>query len=184
MPLLICQVPCLSWEYKDKRGAHRLVERENKHINACDTVWQKITIEQVHKAMGAERRGVFPGQGDGVSRKTSSDWCLSWMSNKQEKREQVWTKWVKRSEVLVAQSCATLCDSMDCSPSSSSVHGLLQARILAWVAISFFWGFSWPRDRTRVSCTVGSFFTIWATREAWVTYERQRRRRKHGISPE
>ena len=42
--------------------------------------------------MGAERRGVFPGQGDGVSGKTSSDWCLSWMSNKQEKREQVWTK--------------------------------------------------------------------------------------------
>ena len=41
------------------------------------------------------------------------------------------------SEVKVAQSCPTLCDPMDCSPSGSSVHGILQARILEWVAISF-----------------------------------------------
>ena len=40
-------------------------------------------------------------------------------------------------DVLVTQSCLTLCDPMDCSPSGSSVHGLLQARILEWVAISF-----------------------------------------------
>ena len=39
--------------------------------------------------------------------------------------------------VLVAQSCPTLCDPMDCSPPGSSVHGILQARILEWVAISF-----------------------------------------------
>ena len=39
--------------------------------------------------------------------------------------------------VLVAQSCLTLCDPMDCSPPGSSVHGILQARILEWVAISF-----------------------------------------------
>ena len=59
-----------------------------------------------------------------------------------------------------------LCDSMDCSPPSSSVHGILQARSLEWVAIPFSRGSSWPRDRTWVSCTAGRFFTNWATREA------------------
>ena len=47
----------------------------------------------------------------------------------------------------------------------SSVHGILQARILDWVAIPFSRGSSWPRDRTHVSCIAGRFFTIWATRE-------------------
>ena len=51
-----------------------------------------------------------------------------------------------RSEVLVAQLCLTLCNSMDCSPPGSSVHGLLQARILEWVAIPFSRGFSPSRD--------------------------------------
>ena len=52
---------------------------------------------------------------------------------------------------------------MDCSPPGSFVHGILQARILEWVAISFSRGSSWPRDRTQVSCTAGRFFTNWAT---------------------
>ena len=43
----------------------------------------------------------------------------------------------ERVKVLVAQSCPTLCDPVDCSPSDSSVHGILQARILEWVAIPF-----------------------------------------------
>ena len=67
---------------------------------------------------------------------------------------------------LVAQSCPTLCDPMDCSPPGSSVHGILQARILEWVAISFSRGSSLPRDQTRVSCIAGRFFTNGATREA------------------
>ena len=46
------------------------------------------------------------------------------------------------SESEVAQSCPTLCDPVDCSPPGSSIHGILQARILEWVAISFFRGFS------------------------------------------
>ena len=49
------------------------------------------------------------------------------------------------------QSCPTLCDPMDCSPPGSSVHGLLQARILEWVAMPCSRGSSWPRDRTQVS---------------------------------
>ena len=64
--------------------------------------------------------------------------------------------------VLVAQSCLTLCKSMDCSPPGSSVYGILQARILEWVAIPFSRGSSWPRDWTPVSWgsgIVGKFFT-------------------------
>ena len=52
---------------------------------------------------------------------------------------------------------------MDCSPPSSSVHRILQARILEWVAISFCMGSSWCRGWTRVSYIAGIFFTIWAT---------------------
>ena len=65
-----------------------------------------------------------------------------------------------------AQSCPTFCDSTDCSPPGAFVHGIFQARILVWVAISFSRGSSQPRDRTWVSCTAGRFFTDWATREA------------------
>ena len=51
-------------------------------------------------------------------------------------------------------------------PPGSSVHGILQARTLVWVASPFSRGSSWSRDRTRVSCTAGRFFTVWATTEA------------------
>ena len=60
----------------------------------------------------------------------------------------------------VAQSCPTLCYPVDCSPLGSSVHGIFQARILEWVAISFSRGSSQPRDPTWVSCIPGRFFTV------------------------
>ena len=69
------------------------------------------------------------------------------------------------NESEVAQSCLTLCDPMDCSLPGSSVHGIFQARVLEWVAISFSSGSSWPRDGTQVSHIVDRCFTIWATRE-------------------
>ena len=65
--------------------------------------------------------------------------------------------------VLVAQSCPTLCSPMDCSLPSSSVHGILRARILQWVVISFSRGSSQPRDQTWVSHIAGRFFTIWVS---------------------
>ena len=68
--------------------------------------------------------------------------------------------------VLVTQACPTLCHPMDCSPPGSSVHGILQARILEWVAIPFSRGSSWSRDRIQFSYIAGRFFTLWATREA------------------
>ena len=58
------------------------------------------------------------------------------------------------NEVKVTQSCLTLCDFMDCT-----VHGILQARILEWVAFPFSKGSSQPRDRTQVSCIAGGLFT-------------------------
>ena len=64
-------------------------------------------------------------------------------------------------EVKVAQLCPTLCDLMDCI-----VHGILQARILEWVAFPFSRVSSQPRDQTQVCRTAGRFFTSWATREA------------------
>ena len=60
--------------------------------------------------------------------------------------------------MLVTQSCLTLCDPMDYSPQGSSVHGILQARILEWVAFPFSRGSSPPRDRTWVSGIAGRFF--------------------------
>ena len=56
---------------------------------------------------------------------------------------------------------------MDCSPPSSSVYGILQARRLEWVAISLSRGSSQPRDQTQVSCIAGGFFTVWASREVY-----------------
>ena len=70
---------------------------------------------------------------------------------------------------VCAQSYPTLCDSMNCSPPGSSVHGVLQARILEWITMPSSRGSSRPRDRTGiscVSCTAGGFSTHWATWEA------------------
>ena len=64
----------------------------------------------------------------------------------------------------ITQSHLTLCDPMDCSLLGSSIHGIFQARLLEWVAISFSRS-SQPRDWTQVSHTVGRCFTVWATRE-------------------
>ena len=59
---------------------------------------------------------------------------------------------------LVAQSCPILWDPMDCSPPGSSIHGIFQARLLEWIAISFSRGSSQPRDQTQVSHIVGRRF--------------------------
>ena len=55
---------------------------------------------------------------------------------------------------------------MDCSPSDSPVHGVLQAGTLEWVALPSSRASSRPRGRTQVPCTVDRFLTVWATREA------------------
>ena len=57
-----------------------------------------------------------------------------------------------------SQSCPTLCNPLDCRPPRSSVHGILQTRILEWVAMPSSRGSSHPRHRTQVSCVAGGFF--------------------------
>ena len=79
------------------------------------------------------------------------------------------------SESEVAQLCPTLCDPMDCSLPGSSIHGIFQAIVLEWIAISFSRGSSWPRNPTWVSRVVDRRLTVWATREVerhinWVQY--------------
>ena len=64
------------------------------------------------------------------------------------------------------QPRSALCDPVDCSPSLSSVRGILQARILDWIAVLFSRGSSQPKDQTCTSCVTSRFFTDWATREA------------------
>ena len=74
-----------------------------------------------------------------------------------------WATWEVQlqSEVKVAQSCLTLCN-----PKDYTVHGILQDRILEWVAFLFSRGSSQSRDWTQVSHSAGGFFTSWAIREA------------------
>ena len=72
--------------------------------------------------------------------------------------------------VLVAQLCLTLCDPMVHSLPGSSVHGILQARILKWVAIAFSRGWSQSRDGIQVCRTAGRLFTIWSTRDVLMYY--------------
>ena len=79
----------------------------------------------------------------------------------------------KKVKMLITQPCLTLCNPVDCSPPGSSVHVILQARILEWVAITFSRGSFWSRNQGQVSCTAGRFFTVWATREApWAIWRR------------
>ena len=77
------------------------------------------------------------------------------------------TPWHQLGAFFGVQLCPTLCNLMDCSPPGSSVHGILQTRILEWVAMPSSRGASWPRNRIWVSCIAGRIFTIWATRDPW-----------------
>ena len=76
-----------------------------------------------------------------------------------------WLRGQKWSELKVAQSCLTLCDSKD-----YTVFGILQDRILEWVAYPFSRGSFQPRGWTQVSCLAGRFFTSWATRKTGLWY--------------
>ena len=73
--------------------------------------------------------------------------------------------------VVITQLCLTLCDPMDYSPSGSSVHRILQARIQEWVAIPFSKGSSQSRDWTRVSCIASRFFIYICIQASWICSE-------------
>ena len=103
------------------------------------------------------------------SLKEASRKGFSWTTHSQERqrRKRPGEQSLLPNQVLVAQSCLTLYNPMDCSQPDSSVHGILQARKLEWVAIPFSRGSSWPRDQSWVSGIAGRFFTVWATRKAF-----------------
>ena len=82
---------------------------------------------------------------------------MRWLDGITDYRDMKWSE--------VAQSCLTLCDLMDCSLPGSSVHGIFQARILEWGAISFSRGTFRPRDQTRVSHIVGLRLSLSKLRE-------------------
>ena len=118
-----------------------------------------------------------------ILRNFSTNNCISsqtikWSSIIQVKDMQICSNFTSHSCVLSQKAaggyyqlrkmkvkCPTLCNTMDCSPPGSSVHGIFQARVLEWVAISFSRGSSWPRDQTQVSRVAGRSFTVWAIRE-------------------
>ena len=83
--------------------------------------------------------------------------------------KKMWVKW-NIMFVLVAQLCLTLCNPVGCSPPGSPVHGILQGRILDWVAVPFPRGSSWPGDGTQVSRIAGGFFTTSTTRKPLLSY--------------
>ena len=68
--------------------------------------------------------------------------------------------------MCVCYLCPVLCDLRDCGLPGSSVHGILQARKMEWVAIPFSREFSQPRDQIQVSFIAGRFFIFWATSKA------------------
>ena len=79
----------------------------------------------------------------------------------------------QNSLTLFPQSYPTLCNTMDCSPPGSSVHGILQARVLGQIAIPCSRVSSQPRDWTWVSRFASRFFTTWVTREAQIFWKLQ-----------
>ena len=105
------------------------------------------------------------------SRRVGHDWVTSLsLSASKHKKELVGTEERREGSclcVLVTRSCPTLCNIMDYSPPRSSVYGILQGRILAWVAIPFSRGSSQHRGRTQVYHIACRFFTVWATSWGW-----------------
>ena len=85
------------------------------------------------------------------------------ISGRKKKKSQL------NEQVKIAQFCPTLCYPWDCSQLGSSVHGILQARILELVSMTFSMGSYQSKDQTQVSCAAGGFFTIWANREAHIS---------------
>ena len=85
---------------------------------------------------------------------------------KQGAKQWLFWKCIRNFMFKVTQSCLTLCDPVDCGPPGSSIHGILQARILEWVAISFSRGSSQPRIEPRSPALQADSSSPGATREA------------------
>ena len=143
------------------------------YLQGADSLLTSQACEQeqwLFKKKAAEHGGGAQRSRGGARR--ASQKRQGWNSSQQDRREKAGTSGVRREcsyhlKALVAQSCSTLCDPMNCSPPGSSVHGILQARILEWVAIPFSRGSSWPRDWAWLSHAAGRFFTEPLGKSIW-----------------
>ena len=97
-------------------------------------------------------------------------WNLNFLNSENFVRPYWYTMYQLCAVLICSVSCQTLCDLKDCSPLGSSVHGILQARILEWDAMLSSRGSSWPRNQTGVSCIAGEFFTSWDIKETQTNY--------------
>ena len=133
-------------------------QRHYKKENYNPTSLTNLDEDKIHQYIGKIMHYNQVGFILGMQYGQMNQWTHH-INKRIDKNHMIISKWKVR--VLVTQSCPTLCDPMNCSPPGSSVHGILQARILKWVAVPFSRGSSWPRDRNWVSYTAGRFFTLW-----------------------
>ena len=122
----------------------------------CTTLWDPMNCSppgsSVHGILQeriVEWVAMPSSRGPSQSKDQTSISCFSWVADRLFTAE----------PSLGTKLCPTLCDPMGCSPPGSSVHGISQARILGWVAISFSRGSSWPKDGTLVPYLAGRLFT-------------------------
>ena len=144
--------------------------------------WVFCTLKcpEVRKGFPVSARHFWkPGKGDRVTEWVISSFTMLWLAADEEtgrcrrieldqslgsQRPGAMWSWLPAC-LLRCSAYPTLCDTMNCSPPGSPVRGIPQARILEWVAIPFSRGSSRSRNPTRISCSAGRFFTVWATRE-------------------
>ena len=150
----------------------RVVTAATKLLQSCVTLCNPMVAQQAPLSMGFSRQEYWSGlpcppsfRGSSWSRDRT---CISYRvffttSDTWKTLRAVESESVK---MLLVQSYPTPCNPMDYSPPGSNVHGILQARIMEWVAIFFSRGSSQPRDQTWISCITGGHFTVCATREA------------------
>ena len=141
---------CISWVYGSylcSQGISEEVELGKKPWNRAQITPPPFTTLVVFQGSALFGPGVFIYQ-----RRNNNMWLVALQG----------LTVITKVCVHAAQLCSMLCDFINCHPRGFSVHGIFQARILEWVALSSSRLSSWPRDRTRVccvSCLAGRFFT-------------------------
>ena len=123
-------------------------------------------MDQAPLTMGFSRQEYWSGLPFPSPRESFRPRDRTQVSHIVDRRFIIWATRECRIMCVSHSSCPTLCNPIDYSLLGSSVHGILQSRILEWVSIPFSRESSWPRNWTQIFCIAGRFFTIWATREA------------------